>query len=54
MTRYDDPLPPGAVPGEFLVGEGDIALNEGQPRMVVSVTHTGDRPVHDSSHYPYA
>lgn len=54
MTRYDDPLPPGAVPGGVLVAEGDIALNEGQPRMVVSVTNTGDRPVQVGSHYHFA
>ena len=53
MTRYADPLPHDAVPGEILVEEGDIFLNEGQPRRVVMVTNTGDRPVQVGSHYHF-
>ncbi|RUT26439.1 urease subunit beta [Asaia sp. W19] len=54
MTRYAETLPPGAVPGELLPTEGDIALNEGQPRLLVLVTNTGDRPVQVGSHYHFA
>lgn len=54
MTRYVDPLPPGAVPGEILPAAGDIVLNEGQPRRVLMVTNTGDRPVQVGSHYHFA
>lgn len=53
MTRYADPLPKDAIPGEILVEEGDILLNEGQPRKVVMVTNTGDRPVQVGSHYHF-
>lgn len=54
MTRYADPLPDGAVPGEILVAEGNIALNEGQPRRTLRVTNSGDRPVQVGSHYHFA
>ncbi|MFT8718901.1 urease subunit beta [Acetobacter sp.] len=54
MTRYADPLPEGAIPGEILAGEGDILLNEGLPRRKLMVTNTGDRPVQVGSHYHFA
>ncbi|GBQ32837.1 urease subunit beta [Gluconacetobacter sacchari DSM 12717] len=54
MTRYADPLPAGAIPGEVLPAEGEIVLNEGQPRRVLVVTNTGDRPVQVGSHYHFA
>ncbi|WP_323989536.1 urease subunit beta [Nguyenibacter sp. L1] len=54
MTRYVDPLPDGAVPGEILPAEGDITLNQGQPRRTLVVTNTGDRPVQVGSHYHFA
>ncbi|GBQ56230.1 urease subunit beta [Komagataeibacter swingsii] len=54
MTRYADPLPEGAVPGEILPADGDITLNAGQPRRVLRVTNTGDRPVQVGSHYHFA
>ncbi|GAN59120.1 urease subunit beta [Acetobacter cibinongensis] len=53
MTQYADPWPQDAIPGEILVGEGDIALNAGQPRKVVMVINTGDRPVQVGSHYHF-
>ncbi|AZV37689.1 urease subunit beta [Komagataeibacter xylinus] len=54
MTRYADPLPEGAIPGEILTDEGEITLNEGQPRRTLRVTNTGDRPVQVGSHYHFA
>lgn len=54
MTRYADPLSEGAIPGEILPADGDIILNEGQPRRVLRVTNTGDRPVQVGSHYHFA
>ena len=32
------------IPGEILVGDGDIELNAGRRTIVVSVANTGDRP----------
>ncbi|MFT8417771.1 MAG: urease subunit beta [Acetobacter sp.] len=54
MIRSVDALPEGAVPGEILPAEGEIALNEGQPRRTLMVTNTGDRPVQVGSHYHFA
>ncbi len=42
------------IPGEIVTAEGDIVLNEGQPRTVVTVANTGDRPVQVGSHYHFA
>lgn len=37
-------------PGEILVGDGEIELNEGRPTVEVTVTNTGDRPIQVGSH----
>ncbi|MYE24397.1 MAG: urease subunit beta [Gammaproteobacteria bacterium] len=42
------------VPGEYLIEEGAIALNEGRPRRELAVANTGDRPVQVGSHYHFA
>ena len=42
------------VPGEYLIEEGEIALNEGRPRRELVVANTGDRPVQVGSHYHFA
>ncbi|NHN88068.1 urease subunit beta [Acetobacter conturbans] len=54
MTRYADPLPPGAVPGEFFPKDGDIELNAGAERVTLRVVNTGDRPIQVGSHYHFA
>jgi urease subunit gamma/beta len=41
------------VPGETLVGEGDIVLNEGRETVTLSVANTGDRPIQVGSHYHF-
>ena len=38
------------IPGEFLYGDGDIALNADAARLVLDVVNTGDRPVQVGSH----
>lgn len=38
------------IPGEVVFGDGDIALNEGAPRISLDVVNTGDRPVQVGSH----
>jgi urease subunit beta len=38
------------VPGEILFGDGDIEINAGAPRLVLTVVNTGDRPVQVGSH----
>lgn len=40
-------------PGEIIVKEGEIALNEGRETVTVSVSNTGDRPIQIGSHYHF-
>jgi urease subunit beta len=42
------------IPGEILPEPGDIELNEGLARTVLTVANTGDRPVQVGSHYHFA
>ena len=42
------------IPGEIFTAEGDIGLNAGQPRTVITVANTGDRPIQVGSHYHFA
>lgn len=41
------------IPGEILVADGDIALNEGRQTVTLEVSNTGDRPVQVGSHYHF-
>ncbi|MGN1416442.1 MAG: urease subunit gamma [Oscillospiraceae bacterium] len=41
------------VPGEFLIGEGDITLNEGTESIELTVANTGDRPIQAGSHFHF-
>lgn len=40
-------------PGEILVGDGDLTLNEGGTTVTLTVKNTGDRPVQVGSHYHF-
>ncbi|MDA9639439.1 urease subunit beta [SAR116 cluster bacterium] len=42
------------IPGEVIVANGDIVLNEGREAITISVANTGDRPVQIGSHYHFA
>jgi urease subunit beta len=42
------------IPGEIFPQPGDIELNAGQPRTVLTVANTGDRPIQVGSHYHFA
>jgi len=41
------------IPGEYLLKEGDITLNEGRKTVTLTVSNTGDRPVQVGSHYHF-
>jgi urease subunit beta len=41
------------IPGEILVGDGDIELNLGRATLKVRVANTGDRPIQVGSHYHF-
>lgn len=43
-----------AAPGELLIGEADIVLNEGREAIQLSVTNLGDRPIQVGSHYHFS
>jgi urease subunit beta len=42
------------IPGEVITGDGDIELNVGLARTVLTVANTGDRPIQVGSHYHFA
>ena len=59
LVTVHEPIRPGLEPiddhhenrpGEVLVADGEVVLNEGQRRAHVSVINTGDRPVQVGSH----
>lgn len=41
------------IPGEILVADGDILLNEGRPTLTLRIKNSGDRPVQVGSHYHF-
>lgn len=41
------------IPGEYLLKDGTLTLNEGKEIRKVKVTNMGDRPVQVGSHYPF-
>lgn len=41
------------IPGEIIVGEGDIELNAGRATLRLRVENTGDRPIQVGSHYHF-
>lgn len=41
------------VPGEFVLGEGDIICNDGKEVFIISVTNLGDRPIQVGSHFHF-
>jgi urease subunit beta len=42
------------IPGELVTAAGDIELNADQPRTMLTVANTGDRPIQVGSHYHFA
>ncbi len=41
------------IPGEFLLGEGDIEANVGRRTVKLTVANTGDRPIQVGSHFHF-
>ena len=41
------------IPGEIIVAAGEIELNAGRPKLILSVANTGDRPIQVGSHYHF-
>jgi urease subunit beta len=40
-------------PGELLVADGDIELNQGRETVTITVANNGDRPIQVGSHYHF-
>ena len=45
---------PRLVPGEVLLGDGDVVLLEGREPVALTVLNAGDRPVQVGSHFHFA
>src|SRR5262245_31348324 len=43
----------GMIPGEYLLGEGDVVINVGRRTVEVVVANTGDRPIQVGSHFHF-
>lgn len=41
------------IPGEYVLGEGDIEANAGRRVVRVTVANTGDRPIQVGSHFHF-
>ncbi|MBI4588855.1 MAG: urease subunit beta [Candidatus Rokubacteria bacterium] len=41
------------IPGEYLLGEGDIVANVGRRTVELAVANTGDRPIQVGSHFHF-
>ena len=42
------------IPGEIILGDEPVTINDTQPVRRLTVTNTGDRPVQVGSHYHFA
>ena len=42
-----------SIPGEYLLEDGDIAINAGRATATVAVANSGDRPIQVGSHYHF-
>jgi urease subunit beta len=47
-------MSPLGIPGEVITPEGEIELNAGVERVMLTVANTGDRPIQVGSHYHFA
>ena len=56
LVTVHDPIPYSKdkiIPGEYLVDEGEIHLNESKNITIIEVENKGDRPVQIGSHYHF-
>ncbi len=47
------PAPVRVVPGEYLLGEGDVVANANRRTIDLTVANTGDRPIQVGSHFHF-
>ncbi|RAR62554.1 urease subunit gamma/beta [Paraburkholderia unamae] len=61
LVTVHQPIRPGVaprpadavVPGELVAAQGDIELNAGRAKVVLSAMNTGDRPIQIGSHFHF-
>ena len=53
LSCFPEQAPLEAIPGSYLLAEGDIDINVGRDAVEVAVTNLGDRPVQVGSHYHF-
>src|SRR6188768_2691524 len=53
MIRSDKKLYLFMIPGEYILGQGDIECNVDRPTAKIVVVNTGDRPVQVGSHFHF-
>ena len=41
------------IPGEYVLGDGDVVANEGRRTVQLRVENTGDRPIQVGSHFHF-
>lgn len=41
------------IPGEMIIGDGEIELNAGRPTLKLQVANRGDRPIQVGSHFHF-
>ena len=41
------------IPGEYVLGKGDLVANEGRKTATLTVANTGDRPIQVGSHFHF-
>src|SRR5215469_12295122 len=41
------------IPGEYLLGDGDVVANEGRRTVEIVVANRGDRPIQVGSHFHF-
>jgi len=41
------------IPGEYILGDGDIEANAGRRTIELTVANTGDRPIQVGSHFHF-
>lgn len=41
------------IPGQLVVADGEIEINQGRETLSIKVSNTGDRPIQIGSHYHF-
>ena len=41
------------IPGQLVVADGEIEINQGRETLTIKVSNTGDRPIQIGSHYHF-